>query len=84
MKRAFSMLKEKYSGLCACFAGNEEEGYSFYIGGRDADARIPGKALLEKFSGRGGGKADMFQGSVKASEREICEFFRQATGTVPD
>ena len=55
------------------FAGNEREGYKYLIGSRGADARIPNQALREKLGARGGGKPDMVQGSVAASEETIRE-----------
>ncbi len=46
------------------------------IGSRTEDVRPLCKRLNETFSGRGGGKAEMVQGSLKGSEetlRKICK-----------
>ena len=60
----------RYAGV---FAGSENEGYKYLIGSRGADARVPNQRLREKLGARGGGKPDMVQGSVAASEETIRE-----------
>lgn len=57
-----------YAGV---FVGNDTDGWNYLIGSRSADARIPNAALKEQFQARGGGKPDMVQGSVRASEGTI-------------
>ncbi len=79
MKRAFQMICARSAGLFGCFSGNDTDGYTFFLGDRSGDARVPGKKFLEQFGGRGGGSAEMFQGSVKVSQAEIHEFFIKYT-----
>ena len=54
-------LVEKYSGFSAFFTGNDEDGYSFIIGSRNADCNTLAAALRNKLGARGGGKPVMVQ-----------------------
>ena len=64
------------TGRCAVFSGNDEDGYKYAIISRE-DIRAFTKKLNEAFSGRGGGKPDFVQGSVKGSKKDIEEFFKE-------
>ena len=46
-------LVEKYSGFSAFFTGNDEDGYSFIIGSRNADCNTVAAALRNKLGARG-------------------------------
>ena len=70
-------LVEKYSGFSAFFTGNDEAGYSFIIGSRNADCNTVAAALRNKLGARGGGKPVMVQGSVKAAKSEIEEVLKE-------
>lgn len=70
-------LVEKYSGFSAFFMGNDEEGYSFIIGSKNADCNTVAAALRNKLGARGGGKPVMVQGSVKAAKSEIEEVLKE-------
>lgn len=70
-------LVEKYSGFSAFFMGNDEEGYSFIIGSKNADCNTVAAALRNKLGARGGGKPVMVQGSVKAVKSEIEEVLKE-------
>ena len=67
--------REYHTGKCAVFAGNDEEGYKYAIISPE-DIRAFTKKLNEAFSGRGGGKPDFVQGSVKGPRKDIEEFFK--------
>ena len=74
LRKLCGMVKEKCGGRCAVFAGSD--GIYQYAGGQDgADLRGLAKELNTKLNGRGGGKPEFVQGSVKASEDDIREFF---------
>lgn len=76
-RRAWSLLCERFpESICATFSGSDEEGYQFLLGGGGQDAREYGKALLAAFSGKGGGSAQMFQGRLKGSQKEIEKFLK--------
>ena len=70
-------LVEKYSGFSAFFTGNDEAGYSFIIGSKNADCNTVAAALRNKLGARGGGKPVMVQGSVKAAKSEIEEVLKE-------
>lgn len=59
--------------VCAVFAGTDESGYRYVIGSgnKETDVRPLCKKLNESFEGRGGGKAEMVQGSLTGREEEI-------------
>lgn len=70
-----NLLLEKDIKVCAVFFGNNSEEYRYVVGSRSMDTRPIAKSLNEKFSGRGGGKPEMVQGSLKGMESEIYQFF---------
>lgn len=61
---AFNHFKEVHDGACYIFSEKEDGTYTFLAGGRDIDARTLLPSLKEKYNVRGGGKADMIQGSL--------------------
>ncbi len=68
-------LTSKYSGYCAIFTGNDEQGYSFIIGSSSMDCRILAVSLREKFAAKCGGTAPMIQGSITAPKMNLIAFF---------
>lgn len=64
-------LMERCQGYCAVFFGTEENGYKYIIGSKSEDIRPLGKSFNTALNGRGGGKAEMIQGSVTASRQAI-------------
>lgn len=76
-RNCVNALVEKYSGFSAFFMGNDEEGYSFIIGSKNADCNTVATALRNKLGARGGGKPVMVQGSVKAAKSEIKEVLKE-------
>ena len=72
-RELINQLAGKHSGYIAVFLGNGSGGYSYVIGSREKDVREICAALKEKYGGKGGGKPDMAQGSVNASEEQIRE-----------
>lgn len=71
MRNAVNALVEAHSGICGIFAGSDADGYHYIIGSRSKDCRETAAALREKFGAKGGGKPEMVQGSVTASEADI-------------
>lgn len=76
-RNCVNALVKKYSGFSAFFMGNDEEGYSFIIGSKNADCNTVAAALRNKLGARGGGKPVMVQGSVKAAKSEIEEVLKE-------
>lgn len=62
-------------GYCAVFSGTDGN-YCYCLASRQQDLRQMNKALTATLNGRGGGKPDFQQGSVKATREEILAFFR--------
>lgn len=71
MRAAVNQLVEKYARFGAVFVGDDEKGYNFIIGSRNADCRLVASALKNRLEARGGGSAVMVQGSVKADRAAI-------------
>ncbi len=59
------------------FSANGDGSYKYAIGEQNGDLRQFTKEMNAALNGRGGGKPFFVQGSVKASEDEIRQFFRQ-------
>ena len=62
-------------GRCAVFAGSDEAGWKFAVGGGSEYLRPFAKAMNAALQGRGGGKPGFVQGSASASRAEIEAFF---------
>ncbi len=61
------------------FTGNDEKGYSYVLGSGRVDLRALSKEMNTAFGGKGGGKAEMVQGSVTAGRAALLEFLRSKT-----
>lgn len=70
-RELMNILLERGAKVCAVFAGSDEDGYRYVIGSRSEDVRPLSKKVNEAFAGRGGGKPEMVQGSIKGAEAEI-------------
>ena len=64
-------------GMAAVFSGSDEEGYSYCLMERGGDLRNFNKAMTVALSGRGGGKPEYQQGSVKAEKAAIEGLFKE-------
>lgn len=62
---------ERCEGICGAFVGTEESGYRYILGSRTVDMRAFSKKLNEAFQGKGGGKPEMVQGSLKGPREAI-------------
>ena len=72
-------LADNIAGACdgraAVFSGDDENGYSYCLAIREGDLRQFGKEMNAVLNGRGGGKPNFLQGSVRATQEEIRKFF---------
>ena len=68
-------IADTCGGTAAVFSGSDEAGYTVCLVNKKEDIKELGKALADNLNGRGGGKSGYFQGSVKATKEEICNFF---------
>ncbi len=71
---------ERCSGVCAAFIGTEETGYHYILGSRNVDMRVFAKELNARFNGKGGGKPEMVQGSLKGPREEIARMIPGSEG----
>ena len=77
MKNIFNEVVAASDGYTGVFSGSDEEGYTYYAGGKNLDARKLGEMMKEHLSARGGGSAEMIQGRVQAKSSDITEFWKQ-------
>lgn len=68
-----NLLLEKKHELVAVFSGHDEQGYRYVIGSHKEDARQIASMLNEQFDGKGGGKKEMVQGSLRGMQSKITE-----------
>ncbi len=66
-----NLLMKKCTGIVSVFAENGTEGFRYILGSTDRDVRPLCKKLNQAFQGRGGGKPEMVQGSLKAKQSDI-------------
>ncbi|MBE5846427.1 MAG: hypothetical protein E7300_01980 [Lachnospiraceae bacterium] len=69
---------KKRSGFVAGFGGNDASGYAYIAGSVKKDCRDLLKHLQEALGAKGGGKAEMIQGSVPSTKEKITEVFEAA------
>ncbi len=67
-------IADRVTGCAAVFSGTDGN-YSYCLVSRSADLQGLGKAMTAALQGRGGGKPSFQQGSVRATRKEIEEFF---------
>ena len=78
LRRLCDAILRTCGGRCACFSGQEGEGYKYALGEKDGDLRSFVKTMNQTLDGRGGGKPGFVQGSVRAGRKEIEAFFGKA------
>jgi alanyl-tRNA synthetase len=70
-------ISQVCGGVAAVFSGSDEAGYSYCLMERGGDLRSFNKAMTAVLCGRGGGKPEYQQGSVKAEKTAIEVFFKE-------
>ena len=75
LRRLCDKVLQGCGGRCACFSGDDESGYKYAVGEKDADLRALVKEMNQALNGRGGGKPNFAQGSVSAPKIDIEAFF---------
>lgn len=68
-------LMEKTGGMCAAFTGSEKTGFRYVIGSKSVNLREKGKEINAAIHGKGGGAAEMIQGTAQCTRREIRAYF---------
>ena len=69
--------KSKCQGICGIFLGNDEDGYRYILGSESVDLKAFSKTFHETLGGKGGGKGEMVQGTVNASEETIRNYIEK-------
>ena len=77
LRRLCDAILRTCGGRCACFSGQEGEGYKYAVGEKEGDLRAFVKNMNQTLDGRGGGKPGFVQGSVRAGREDIEAFFAQ-------
>lgn len=75
LRRLCDQVLHTCGGRCACFSGQEGQGYKYAVGQAGGDLRTFVKEMNQALNGRGGGKPEFVQGSVQAGRGEIEAFF---------
>ena len=75
VRKLADLVSDTCGGIAAVFSGDDSTGYSYCLVRRDGDLRQFGKAMNAALNGRGGGKPEFQQGSVKAARQLILEHF---------
>ena len=75
MKNIYNAMIEKHEGYVGIFAGDDENGYRYYAGGKGLDARELGNLMREKLGAKGGGSPEMIQGRITVSSEEVRGFW---------
>ena len=68
--------------VCAVFSGGTDDNYRYVIGSRSVNLRELVRELNEKFQGRGGGKPEMVQGSLKGEQEELRVWMKEKVRTL--
>lgn len=76
-------ISSKLDGLICCFLVGDEGTIRYAIASKKEDVRTLSTALNEQFQGRGGGKANLVQGSLFAKKEDLSVFLTQNTALCP-
>lgn len=82
MRLLMNRVLEKDRVLCAVFGGNDKKGYRYVIGSRKADLRPFVKEFNAVFQGKGGGKPEMVQGTVRGENQMIKKWILEKAGNL--
>ena len=77
--RLIAVSVSKKCGAAVVLSQDDDEITRYAISSVKTDSRILNKTLCEAFSGRGGGKAELCQGTLRANANEIAEFIHTNT-----
>ena len=80
MRHLMNRILEKARALCAVFSGSDRDGYRYVIGSKEVDVRSLAREFNHAFDGRGGGRPEMVQGTVRGTEDEMREWILQKAG----
>lgn len=70
--------------VCAVFFGKKDKNYRYVIGSQSVSLRELVRELNEAFEGRGGGKPEMVQGSLRGEEEELRVWMKEKVRALTD
>ncbi len=70
-RRFVDVGMHRCSGICGIFLGNDRQGYQYILGSQSVNLRDFLKKFHEEFSGKGGGKPEMVQGTISGMRSEL-------------
>lgn len=76
LRRLGMRMAEQTSKICAVMAIEDEE-IKYVLSSKEEDIRELCKALNKEFEGRGGGKPNLCQGSLKGNSKAIISFIQE-------
>ena len=71
MRTVINKLMDSHEGICGIFVGDDTNGYHYILGSKHVNCSEVSTKLREELGARGGGKPQMVQGSVEATEEHI-------------
>lgn len=80
MRGLMNLVLEDGHILCAVFHGNGADGYRYVMGSRSVDMWALVKEFNAAFAGRGGGRAEMVQGTAKGDPEAVRDWIIRKAG----
>lgn len=71
IRTLMNLVLDRQVGVCAVFSGDEADSWKYVIASRSRDVRPAAAQMNKRFDGRGGGKPEMVQGSIKGREEVV-------------
>lgn len=75
-RELINSLMEKTDKICACFVGNDKDGYKFIAASKTVNMKEMSQKMRDALNSRGGGSEKMIQGSIFATREIIEKFFK--------
>ncbi|MFA6949038.1 MAG: hypothetical protein WCQ72_08655, partial [Eubacteriales bacterium] len=75
LRKYVTLTQPKCSGVCAAFSGNDADGYAYALC-VSGDVTPINKAMTSALNGRGGGRGQLAQGTLRASRAQIEAYFK--------
>ena len=77
LREIVNVCAKKCDKIAAVFSGNDESGYRYIIGSGSLNLRDYSKEINAALSGRGGGSAEMIQGSCSGKSETIQNYIEK-------